>query len=380
MINKELYENNYILLKNFISSERALDLSKKFQEYAAERIFEEDEQVPNALASKYDFIPFVELLVEKTKEVSDLVGESVLPSYSYARIYQKDCILHGHRDRANCEISVTINLEASEIWDFWIYTSDNKKETIRLEPGDAVLYLGIKALHGRDKFEGKLCVQTFLHYVRTNGNFQQCYFDKANTYVKERKKNENFIREYKMPDAYKCQKVIEWFEKNKELQHEGITMGALLKGTGAPDKVEKDSTDISISFQKAYANSEFVAPLNFLWECVQNYMTDFVEIQKQVFESMDFNVQKYTAPHGGFHLFHHERGGVDSSRRNLVWMMYLNTVEDGGETEFKYLNTKVKPEQGKVVIWPTDFPHTHRGIPSKTEDKYILTGWYRFCG
>jgi hypothetical protein len=61
-------------------------------------------------------------------------------------------------------------------------------------------------------------------------------------------------------------------------------------------------------------------------------------------------------------------------------MMYLNTVENQGETEFKYLNTKVKPEQGKVVIWPPDFPHTHRGIASPTEDKYILTGWYRFCG
>ena len=135
MINKELYDNKYIVLRNFISTDRGLALSKKFQEYVEERIFEKDKQKPNTLASKYDFIPFVELLVEKTKDISDLVGESVLPSYSYASIYQKDCILDGHRDEQGCEISVTINLESSKTWDFWIQISSDKQEVIKLEPG-----------------------------------------------------------------------------------------------------------------------------------------------------------------------------------------------------------------------------------------------------
>jgi len=26
-------------------------------------------------------------------------------------------------------------------------------------------------------------------------------------------------------------------------------------------------------------------------------------------------------------------------------------------------------------MWPSDFTHTHRGIISKTKEKYILTGW-----
>jgi len=29
-----------------------------------------------------------------------------------------------------------------------------------------------------------------------------------------------------------------------------------------------------------------------------------------------------------------------------------------------------------TVIWPADFTHTHRGIVSKTQEKYIATGWY----
>lgn len=377
MINQELYDKNYIVLKGFISPERALDLSTKFQEYAKERVKEEDDIVPNTAFYKYDFIPFVELLVEKTKQISDLVGESVLPSATYARIYQKDCVLDGHRDRTNCEISVTLNLEASDIWDFWIYTPENKKEIIKLEPGDAVIYLGVKALHGRDKFEGDFCVQTFLHYVRTNGNYGKLYFDKGNKYKEEKLKNEHFIREFQMPDAYKCQKVIDWFEKNTDLQHEGATTANYVNKT-PPDKTKKDSTDISLTFENAYAIPEFVAPLNFLWECAENYMTQFPQVANMFFRGLELNVQKYTAPDGGYHIFHHERGAKAETHRCLVWMMYLNTIEDKGETEFLYFHKKVKPVQGKVVIWPTDFTHTHRGIASPSEDKYIITGWYYF--
>ena len=64
------------------------------------------------------------------------------------------------------------------------------------------------------------------------------------------------------------------------------------------------------------------------------------------------------------------------TNRALVYMTYLNTVTDQGETEFKYQKTKYKPVKGKSLIWPTDFTHTHRGIPSPTQEKWIATGWF----
>ena len=57
-------------------------------------------------------------------------------------------------------------------------------------------------------------------------------------------------------------------------------------------------------------------------------------------------------------------------------MTYLNNVTDKGETEFLHQKLKIKPEIGKTLIWPTDFTHTHRGIPSPTQEKYIVTGWF----
>ncbi len=58
--------------------------------------------------------------------------------------------------------------------------------------------------------------------------------------------------------------------------------------------------------------------------------------------------------------------------------MYLNDIEDGGETEFFYQQTKVKPTQGSIVLAPCGFTHTHRGCIPKSQDKYMLASWVMF--
>ena len=44
--------------------------------------------------------------------------------------------------------------------------------------------------------------------------------------------------------------------------------------------------------------------------------------------------------------------GWRAQQRALAWMVYLNDVEEGGETEFLYQQLKIKPSKGRVVIWP----------------------------
>jgi len=73
--------------------------------------------------------------------------------------------------------------------------------------------------------------------------------------------------------------------------------------------------------------------------------------------------------------------GKDNKTHDLgrwTWMVYLNDVEEGGETEFLYQHKRLKPEQGTLVIWPASFTHTHRGNPPLSNDKYIVTGWTEF--
>ena len=92
-------------------------------------------------------------------------------------------------------------------------------------------------------------------------------------------------------------------------------------------------------------------------------------------------IQHYK-PNEGYHGWHFERSldaiNTNCINRHLVFMTYLNDVDDAGETEFYYQQLKVKPEIGKTLIWPADWTHTHRGITSPTENKYIITGWFNY--
>jgi hypothetical protein len=104
--------------------------------------------------------------------------------------------------------------------------------------------------------------------------------------------------------------------------------------------------------------------------CVKGSRFDIVE---------QFNIQHYK-PQEAYFSFHCERSTKEQpfSSRHLVWMTYLNDVDDAGETEFYYQELKIKPQKGKTVIFPADWTHTHRGIASPSQDKYIITGWYNF--
>jgi hypothetical protein len=88
-------------------------------------------------------------------------------------------------------------------------------------------------------------------------------------------------------------------------------------------------------------------------------------------------IQK-TVPGGGYHTWHCEDSGRLVSQRVLAFTLYLNDVEEGGETEFLYLSKRVQPKTGRLMLWPAGFTHTHRGNPPLKGDKYIITGWVEF--
>ena len=117
----------------------------------------------------------------------------------------------------------------------------------------------------------------------------------------------------------------------------------------------------------------------FLLSCVDEYSKLYPEIQDtdRRADVENKNVQYYP-PNGGYKALHYERSSVMTSRRFLVFMTYLNDVTDQGGTEFTYQKITVKPEKGLTLIWPVDWTHTHRGIPSPTQEKWIVTGWFSF--
>ena len=176
-----------------------------------------------------------------------------------------------------------------------------------------------------------------------------------------------------------CKSFIDTFELDTENQ----TKGVVRRGDKIGPYEGKTSTDISFN------PSDLKRPR---WKFLLTKLINTLELGKRDYtqyfyrgmEMLDpweihhcFNMQRYL-PGEGYSDYHCERAGLATYNRMGVWMIYLNDVYDRGWTEFYYQQHFEKAEAGKLVIWPTDFTHLHRGIISHTETKYVLTGWYSF--
>ena len=95
------------------------------------------------------------------------------------------------------------------------------------------------------------------------------------------------------------------------------------------------------------------------------------------FKDIGYAVQR-TKP-GEFFHWHVDSGSHQFSDRQLVAIWYLNdVVGPGGETEFLNQDVKIKPEAGKLILFPPFWTHEHRGVTLQKGIKYIATTWVVF--
>ena len=152
-----------------------------------------DPQVPGVYSIYADHV-METLLMKVLPVMGERTGLNLVPTYSYARVYERGAELKRHKDRPSCEISTTINL-GGDPWPIFIDPtgSDNvideykgihkpgapKGIKVDLKPGDMLIYSGCELEHWREPFQGQLCGQVFLHYNHADGQFA-----KSNLYDK----------------------------------------------------------------------------------------------------------------------------------------------------------------------------------------------------
>ncbi len=111
------------------------------------------------------------------------------------------------------------------------------------------------------------------------------------------------------------------------------------------------------------------------WKHYQKNVGARASFGQDEFYYTQLKIQK-TLPTEGYHIWHLEhQKGFENEARAFVFSIYLNDVEEGGETEFLHFSKRVKPKTGRIVIWPASFPYVHRGNPPLSGKKYILTSW-----
>mgnify|MGYP001247655689 CR=1 FL=1 len=195
--------------------------------------------------------------------------------------------------------------------------------------------------------------------------------------IEVKNNNDNsFIGAWNINDDKLMDEFVEFFNSNPEIQSSGKLIG------GKIDRNIKDSIDIAIE-PKMIAKDEkykiFKVFFDKLIQCYMDYQKQYDTLER--FHEINlgtFNLRKYLIG-GHFKKMHFERTGLSTSHRLFAWMVYLNDLPGGGgETEFQYFDVKIKPEKGKIIIWPAEWTHLHCGQPTKKEDKYIMTGWFHF--
>lgn len=130
-----------------------------------------DDQIPNAKSILDHEYMFETLQEHLWPVVENAVGEELIPTYAYARLYSNGDELTKHKDRPACEVSITIQLGRSHNYSWPIYMDGHRFD---LAEGDGVIYPGCDVEHWREPCNGPdnyYSGQVFLHYVRKNGKF-----------------------------------------------------------------------------------------------------------------------------------------------------------------------------------------------------------------
>ena len=221
---------------------------------------------------------------------------------------------------------------------------------------------------------------------------------------------EDFIEVYDnaVSDSH-CDQIIQRFEASR----------SAYRGHSGPevDPEIKDSLDLNITNLSDWSDTNALIT-DAVFQCLINYMSRFSfmlvganipifkhpetgKTCKLTHENFDesgrpyidtliartyrlgqMNIQKYTSNRGGYHHWHSEicadRQDGETLHRALFFILYLNDVDEGGETEFFYQKKSVRPEKGRIVISPADFTHTHKGHIPVSNDKLIATSWVMY--
>jgi len=77
---------------------------------------------------------------------------------------------------------------------------------------------------------------------------------------------------------------------------------------------------------------------------------------------------------GGHYSPHADAG---ASERTLSGLLYLNGDFEGGELNFPDQDLTIKPEEGMLVLFPSNYIYAHQSLPLTEGKKYCVVSWFK---
>lgn len=399
-MNIKLLNNNYIILPNFISSKRAKELGEEYKIFSETKNEGGDPQAPNSQSS-YNYISFLELLCEKTQQVSTILQETVLPTYTYSRVYYNGSVLERHKDRDACEISLTLHLDGDKSWPIYIETPQGEEKSVILDPGDAMMYLGKKADHWRNEFDGNYYTQVFLHYVRSRGDCSYAYFDKVKEpeksdlkegfnnspnggedEIKEKKETKPLVLVPKPSNTLEqyihvfenllsedfCDEILEEYGNPDE-------WASTLVGYGEVNKSVRNCNEISISdsrvIEKNFERRKKIDDK--IQDGVRKVIDNYMNIHNDFKIDIDTGYRLLRYNEGEFYIEHTD--SFKKEQRSLSCSFQLNEDYVGGEFAFFKREMMIRSSKGSAIVFPSNFMYPHEVMPVIEGTRYSIITW-----
>lgn len=176
-----------------------------------------------------------------------------------------------------------------------------------------------------------------------------------------------------------CDSIIDFMQKeeNKNLHRVGLTISGVLSD-------HKICTDATISSVHPSVMDNQKQILDVFSAQIFSSFSPVIEEYTNKYEHMSYwsdrrdtgyQYQHYVKEKGQYKV-HVDGSSFDKpgfSERVLAVIIYLNTVEEGGGTDFPMHELMVNAVRGRIAIFPTNFNYPHAGIMPMSNDKHIIS-------
>jgi hypothetical protein len=177
-----------------------------------------------------------------------------------------------------------------------------------------------------------------------------------------------FICQYQMADTDCCEESIINANRSGRWNRS--------QTTGGMDLYSRDSDQLHFSADAPQIEHENI--IMFAQDCLEHYIAERKNAGAQPYFAMPegYSILRYK-PGEAYHAAHSDAGWPNLAHRHLTFGMFLNTVKKGGELEFVQQELKVKPVEGRGVLFPAAWTHTHKSLPCDV-DRYVFNIFYGF--
>lgn len=114
-------------------------------------------------------------------------------------------------------------------------------------------------------------------------------------------------------------------------------------------------------------------------KCLKRYQQDCPGLFPEKHDFEAFRIKRYVPESDDQFREHVDGYNRVSAQRFAVCFWYLNDVEEGGETVFPKLRIRVRPRQGRLVMFPPFWMFEHAGLAPRSNPKYIISTYFLFA-